>query len=771
MGPIIYRMTVPTGEHGGTARLRISVWGAVQGVGFRPFIYRLANSLDLRGWVSNTSQGVTIEVEGPATRLMEFLNRLDSEKPPRASIHGMEHSILDASGLGPFTILESSQGGARTAVVLPDIATCADCQAEIRDPANRRHRYPFTNCTNCGPRYSIIESLPYDRIGTTMRGFAMCPACLAEYEEPADRRFHAQPNACPDCGPQLEWWDREGRTMAERHDALIACANALRSGKTVAVKGLGGFHLLVDARNEEAVAVLRRAKDREEKPFALMFPTLAAISMSCQVSGAESRLLLSPEAPIVYLRKLPGRETVASNIAPGNQFLGIMLPSNPLHHLLMDELGFPVVATSGNISDETICTDEREALKRIGGLADYLLVHDRPIARHVDDSIVRVVLGRELVLRRARGFAPLPLHLSGTLRNVLAGGAHLKNTITIAGNGRAVMSQHIGDLETVESREAHRLTAQSLMKLHGFTPQAVACDLHPDYHTTRWAESLNLPIVRIQHHLAHALSCMADNQLDPPALAVVWDGTGYGTDGTVWGGEFLNIKADGGWERSAHFRTFRLPGGDTAVREPRRSALGVLWEMFGAKMLDMRNLPPIAAFTGEELRIIRTMLEKGVNSPVTSSVGRLFDAVASLTGISQNSRFEGQSAMALEAAADRSRESGGYPFTVNIIGEMPIIDWIPAFTDLLADIHAGTELGSIASKWHNTLVETTVKIASLLQADRILLTGGCFQNRILTEKAVARLGTAGFRPYFHQRIPPNDGGVSLGQASAASRSI
>jgi len=771
LGSIIYPMAVSREARDGTARLRVSVWGAVQGVGFRPFIYRLAGSLSLRGWVSNTPQGVTIEAEGPAPVLQEFLNRLDSDKPPRASIHGMEYSTLDPAGLGPFAILESGQGGARSAVVLPDIATCPDCLAEIRDPANRRHRYPFTNCTNCGPRYSIIESLPYDRTGTTMRGFSMCPACLAEYEDPADRRFHAQPNACPDCGPRLEWWDPEGKALESRDAALAACASALRDGRTVAVKGLGGFHLMVDARNREAVAALRRAKDREEKPLALLFPSIESITEACVVSPAESRLLRSPEAPIVYLRKIGGVEEVAPGIAPGNPFLGIMLPSNPLHHLLAADLGFPVVATSGNIADETICTDEREALERIGPMADFLLVHDRPIARHVDDSIVRIVLGRELVLRRARGFAPMPIRLAGAVRPVIAGGAHLKSTITIAGDGRAVMSQHIGDLETVESREAHQRTARSLMDLHAFTPQAAACDLHPDYHSTRWAESLGLPVVRVQHHLAHALSCMADNDLSPPALAVTWDGTGYGTDGTIWGGEFLLIKEDGSWERAAHFRTFRLPGGDSAVREPRRSALGVLWEIFGPEALAMTDLPSVGAFTAEELRIIGAMLEKGVNSPVTSSVGRLFDAVASLAGLSQVSRFEGQSAMALEAAADGSRETASYPFTVNIVGETPIIDWAPVFREILAEIRAASPLGFIASKWHNTLVESTVKTASFLRADRVVLTGGCFQNRVLTEKAVARLSASGFRPYFHQRVPPNDGGISLGQAAAASRQV
>jgi len=602
-----------------------------------------------------------------------------------------------------------------------------------------------------------------------MRGFAMCPDCLAEYEEPANRRFHAQPNACPECGPHLEWWNPAGKALAERAEALRACAEALREGGTAAVKGLGGFHLMVDARNQEAVARLRTAKNREEKPLALMFPSLESLAGICAITAPESRLLCSPEAPIVFLARKSGAKALAENVAPGNPYLGVMLPSNPLHHLLMRELGFPVVATSGNLSDETICTDEREAMHRLSGIADFFLVHDRRIARHVDDSIVRVVMGREMVLRRARGFAPMPLHVNGLHRQVVAGGAHLKNTVAIAGWGRVTLSQHIGDLETEQARKAHRETASALIALHKLEPVAAACDLHPDYHSTRWAESLGLPVTRVQHHFAHALACMADNDLNPPALAVCWDGTGYGTDGTVWGGEFLLIKEDGSWERAGHFRTFRLPGGETAVREPRRSALGILWEIFGASALEMNGLAPVACFSGEELGTIGAMLGKGLNSPVTSSVGRLFDAVASLAGIRQTNRFEGQAAMELEQIADGTVEHDAYRFTVDKKNGPYIIDWEPVFRDLLGEIRDGIPLGSISAKWHNTLVETAIKIATLLCAGKVVLTGGCFQNRILTEKAVARLAAAGFKPYFHQRVPPNDGGIALGQAVFAAR--
>jgi len=631
-----------------TKRLRITIRGAVQGVGFRPFVYRLATEMGLPGWVLNSTHGVFIEVEGSAPTLETFLLRIEREKPPRSFIQSLEYSFLDPIGYATFEIRRSDESGDRTTLVLPDIATCSDCLREIFDPTNRRYRYPFTNCTNCGPRFTIIEALPYDRPNTTMKGFVMCQACRSEYENPRDRRFHAQPNACPRCGPHLELWDPGGKVLASHHDALVGAAEAVRQGWIVAVKGLGGFHLLVDARNEDAVVHLRQRKHREEKPFALMYPTLELVREHCDVSELEERLLASPESPIVLLRRQRSAthspsSVIAPSVAPGNPYLGIMLPYTPLHHLLLAELGFPVVATSGNLSDEPICTDEQEALKRLAGIADLFLVHDRPIARHVDDSVVRVVMGRELVLRRARGYAPLPIADCGLMdshrtpssaqmgtsspTSILAVGAHLKNTIAVSVGPQVFVSQHIGDLETAEAFQAFQRAIESLQKLYDLRPSVVACDAHPDYLSTQFARRTGVPVISVQHHYAHVLSCMVENELEPPVLGVAWDGTGYGRDGTIWGGEFLRVT-EHSFHRIGHFRTFRLPGGEKAIKEPRRTAIGVLYEIYGDDTFLLTELAPVKAFSSEERAILRTMLTKKINAPVTSSVGRLWWACA-----------------------------------------------------------------------------------------------------------------------------------------------
>jgi hydrogenase maturation protein HypF len=891
-------------------RLKIAVRGAVQGVGFRPFIFRLASQWKLVGWVNNSPQGVFIEVEGPCAALEKFLLRLEAEKPPRSFIQSLEASWLDPVGYAGFEIRESETGGDRTALILPDIATCPDCLREIFDPKNRRYRYPFTNCTHCGPRFSIIESLPYDRANTSMQAFTMCPQCQAEYGDPANRRFHAQPNACPVCGPHLELW-RSGAGQnaanfsfkedqpcsAERsYEALCAAAKAIRDGKIVAVKGLGGFHLMADARNDKAVRLLRQRKHREEKPFALMFPSLAAVKAVCEVSPLEERLLRSPESPIVLLRKLvrpdpdplpqeresrtpslprqsttavdpsslecvgtedgcslsPGERVrvradvgqnlppVAVSVAPNNPCLGAMLPYTPLHHLLLAELGFPVVATSGNLSDEPICTDEREALQRLGDIADVFLVHDRPIVRHVDDSIARLMLDRELVLRRARGYAPLPIQIDTVLPSfghpltagrgegrekgiVLAVGAHLKNAVALAVGGNVFISQHIGDLETEQANTAFRRVIADFEKLYEAQPQVVAADLHPDYLSTKFAREIvaqasspagssgvpaagsspaargrsanppagGLRYLGVQHHVAHVLSCMAENELSPPALGVSWDGTGYGLDGTIWGGEFF-IVTDKTAERMAHFRPFQLPGGDQAVKEPRRVALGLLYEVFGDAVFERKDLAPVAAFSNIELSALKTMLAKKLNSPVTSSMGRLFDAVASLTGLRQTMRFEGQAAMELEFALDgietdeaydlpiangevRTAARGdarptGVPDSALRTPNSPLVlDWLPMVEAILGDVNAGLSIGKISARFHNALVEAIVAVARQAGQNRIVLSGGCFQNRYLTGRAVRRLQAEGFRPYWHQRVPPNDGGIALGQVIAAFR--
>jgi len=756
-------------------RLKVIIHGAVQGVGFRPFIYRLSTELGLRGWVLNSSQGVFIEVEGERPLLEDFLLRLEREKPPRAIIHSLEFSFLDPVGYPDFVIRHSQEAGEKTVLILPDIATCRECHHEVWDPSDRRYRYPFTNCTHCGPRLTIIRALPYDRPNTSMAHFPLCPDCRREYEDPLDRRFHAQPVACPICGPQVALYSGDRHFESGCHlagdEAIQEAAQAVQEGRTLAMKGLGGFLLIVDARNEAAVQRLRERKHREEKPFALLYPSLEMVKEHCFVSPLEERVLTSPESPIVLLRRRPGAE-VAPSVAPGNPDLGVMLPYTPLHDLLMQELGFPVVATSGNRSDEPICIDENEAQERLDGIADLFLVHNRPIVRHSDDSIVRLVLGQELVLRRARGYAPLPVLLKHEVPPILAVGPYLKNTIALSVGRRVFLSQHIGDLDTPEACAAFERVIADLTRLYEVEPVAIAHDLHPDYFSTQWARraACDAPVelVAVQHHHAHLASCLAENEVEGPALGVTWDGTGYGLDGTVWGGEFLWGDASS-FERVAHLRTFRLPGGDAAVKEPRRTALGVLWEHFGAEALEWEDLVPVTAFSSGERRLLRQMLERGLNSPVTSSAGRLFDAVAALVGLRQKARFEAQAAMMLEYAVD---ETVAEAYPLPILNSQPLVlDWGPLLEALLADLRQGASVGVMAARFHNALVEGIVAVAQTLGVERAALSGGCFQNRILLERAYHRLTEAGIRVYVHQRIPPNDGGIALGQVAVASETV
>jgi len=757
-----------------TQRVHIAIRGAVQGVGFRPFVYRLATEMGLPGWVLNSPQGVFIEVEGEKEQLDSFVLRLESEKPPRAYIQSLEFSFLDPVEYRHFEIRESGTEGSRTALVLPDIATCEDCLREIFDPNNRRYRYPFTNCTNCGPRFTIIEALPYDRPNTSMKRFALCPACRREYEDPADRRFHAQPNACPVCGPKLEFWDEAGDTFASHDDALMQALEQIRAGKIVAVKGLGGFHLMVDARDHGAIARLRERKHREEKPFALMFPTLESICAECEVSAFEERLLTSAESPIVLLvHKQTGRPAagVADSVAPRNPYLGAMLPYTPLHHLLMRELGFPVVATSGNLSEEPICTDEHEALVRLRGIADGFLVHNRPIVRHVDDSIVRVLLGRELVVRRSRGYAPLPWKLRSSGPEILAVGGHLKNTIAMTVENNVFISQHIGDLENAEATEAFRKVIGSFEAIYGVKPRHVAADMHPEYLSTKFAGDYGSTVVPVQHHYAHVAACMAENELEGRVLGVAWDGTGYGLDGTIWGGEFL-LADNVSFQRVGSLREFSLPGSERAIKEPRRTAVGLLYEIYGAKLPDRMAAPVWQAFGSGEIALLMQMLGKGVNSPRTSSAGRLFDAVASITGLRQKMNFEGQAAMELEFSIEPNEEA--YPIELKDESAAPnagriILDWEPLVRALLKDLGGGVGLGVMAARFHNGLVQAVVSVAERIGQERVVLSGGCFQNKYLTERAVRRLEARGFRPYWHQRVPPNDGGIALGQAAVAAR--
>ena len=769
-------------------RMHVTIRGAVQGVGFRPFVYRLANEMGLPGWVLNSLQGVFIEVEGAHPELVTFLHRLEEEKPAASFIQSLEFSFLDPVGFNGFEIRQSDATGDKISLILPDIAACKECLDEVFDPLNRRYLYPFTNCTHCGPRFTIIEALPYDRPNTSMESFIMCAACRSEYEDPLNRRFHAQPNACPACGPELALWDESGKWITSRHEGLLAAAEAIRSGRVIAAKGIGGFHLLVDARNEQAVERLRARKHREQKPLALMYPSLEAVKEDCLVSRLEERLLHSAESPIVLLKrreKISGRPSVAAGIAPGNPYLGVMLPYTPLHHILARELAFPIVATSGNLSEEPICTDESEAVQRLHGIADLFLVHNRRIVRHMDDSIARVVLGRELVLRRARGYAPLPLQNKTRLPKMLAVGGHLKNSIAMTIGDNIFISQHIGDLENREAFEAFNRVIDDFRRLYGAIPEGIVADMHPAYFSTQFARTSGLPATYIQHHYAHVCACMAENDLEGPVLGVSWDGTGYGPDGTIWGGEFLVVE-DGAFERAATFRHFRLPGGPQAIKEPGRTAIGLLYEIMGDRAFALKDLQPLNGFAAPQLTLLKQMLEKGLQSPWTTSVGRLFDGVASLTGLRQRVAFEGQAAMDLEFAIDDGDAGGCYPFAVTVPREVNqaddrrtaskqavrfIVDWEPLVLAILADLENDTAAGGIAGKFHNTLAQVIVEIATRIGEKRIVLTGGCFQNKYLLERSVTQLQAAGFRPYWHQRVPPNDGGLSLGQIIAASRQL
>lgn len=750
-------------------RLRLAIHGAVQGVGCRPFLYRLAKELRLTGWVRNDTSGVCLELEGPEQTLQIFLRRAWTEKPPQARVEAVHTSWLAPVGYESLAIRHSLAQGPKSVLIMPDLATCADCLADVDDPANRRAAYPFTNCTNCGPRFTIIQALPYDRPHTTMRHFRLCPACQAEYTDPANRRFHAQPNACPECGPQLALWNPVGATLAVGAAAIDGAVAALRAGQILAVKGLGGFHLLVDARQHAAIARLRDGKSRPHKPLALMVPRLEQVRQLCDLPMPAEAFLVDPAAPILLLKRCTG-VPIADNVAPGTSSLGVMLPHTPLHHLLLRAFGEPVVATSGNVSHEPICTEERDALQRLGHLADVFLVHNRPIARPVDDSVAWVGLGGCHVLRRARGYAPLPVRVQQALPPILAVGGHLKNTLALSIGPQIVLSQHLGDLDSPATLHAFERTSADLLRLYAISPVAIAHDLHPDYASTRWAQAWRdrCRLLPVQHHHAHFAACLAENQVTGTALGVTWDGTGYGLDGTVWGGEFLQGSA-AAFTRVAHLRPFGLPGGEAAVREPRRVALAVLWDLFGEAAGMRADLAPVRAFTPRERRVLCHMLARQLNTPKSTSMGRLFDALASLMGLCQQATFEGQAAMALEAIADPT-VTEAYPMGIDTVATAGplVLDWRPLIAAVLDDLRRHVALGVMAARVHCALAEVILAVARHIGEAQVALTGGCFQNRLLTEYTARRLRAAGFRVLLHQQVPPNDGGLSLGQVMVAA---
>lgn len=749
-------------------RWRIRVHGLVQGVGFRPFVYRHATDLGLRGWVGNTSEGVVIEAEGASEALQKLVAALESEAPVNARVDAVRAESVPRSGVfRAFSIRQSREQGGVTTRLPADLAPCKRCTEELHDPGNRRYRYPFINCTDCGPRYSLIEALPYDRVSTAMKHFQMCEDCLAEYRNPASRRFHAEPNACPNCGPQIEYWQSDGRVLAKGESALAEVVRRLAEGRIIALKGLGGFQLLVDARNAHAVQVLRERKGRPDKPLAIMFGSLESVKQSCAVSEAECELLSGPERSIVLVHA-PDHH-LAANLAPGRADLGVMLPCTPLHHLLLGDLGFPVVATSGNRSGEPIAIDNREALVRLGDIADGFLVHDRPILRPLDDSVTRVVAGFPQILRRARGYSPnlaLPRPMPAGWGAV---GGHLKVSVALSTDAGVVVSQHLGDMDSALSRKGFSYALDILQTLFLNRPGRWAHDAHPDYFTTQEAQARAEESCPVQHHVAHIAAVMAEHGLDGPVLGVAWDGSGLGDDRTLWGGEFLRLDAEA-YERIAHLRPFRLPGGEAAMREPRRSAFGLLYELMGEKMLEWEALPPVGSFSRAERNLLLQALKKELNAPKTSSIGRLFDAVAALTGVCLTASYEGQAAGELEAIRHTQGEVSAYEFEVSgpVAAGPWVIDWAPAIDQLLVDTQGGTPVSRMSSAFHQGLANVIVKVAEQAGVSRVVLGGGCFQNACLLESAVAALEGAGFQVFWPRQIPPNDGGLALGQLAWAS---
>ena len=741
------------------------VEGTVQGVGFRPFVYRLAAELNLAGSVLNDSRGVLIEAEGEPGALAQLLERLRSDAPPLAVVERVSDEGLEPTGEPGFRITESEDRAEADAAVSPDVATCEDCLSEVMEPGNRRHRYPFTNCTNCGPRFTIVRGVPYDRPLTTMASFEMCSRCRAEYEDPVDRRFHAQPNACPDCGPSLRLTDRAGRPVADGNEAsLEATALALAEGRIVAIKGIGGFHLACRADDEAVVAELRTRKHREDKPFALMVPSAEMALELVELDDAAGRLLASRERPIVLASRRPDAP-VAPSVAPASRELGVMLPYSPLHHLLLRDAGAPLVLTSANVSDEPISYRDTEALERLSGIADLFLMGDRPIETRTDDSVVRVVAERPQFLRRSRGYVPRDLPLD-VRRPVLGCGAELKSTFCLARNGRAWVGHHIGDLKNYETLRSFTEGIGHFERLFAVRPEVVAHDLHPEYLSTKYALELEgVETVGVQHHHAHLASCLAEHRETAPAVGAIFDGTGYGTDGTVWGGELLVGDATG-FERRGQLHPVRMPGGERAIQQPWRMACSWLLEALGPETA----LPPLIAshVSADEWQKVRDLAASGLASPLTSSAGRLFDAVAALCGIRAEVNYEGQAAVELEGVADPA-EPGEYPLP----GDQTL-DARETMRAILADLGAGVPVPVVAARFHNGVGRATARacaqIAEAEGIDRVVLSGGVFQNRLLLERTTAALERAGLRVLTPRLLPPNDGGIAFGQAAVAATS-
>ena len=753
----------------------IKIKGIVQGVGFRPFVYNLAMKYGLKGWCLNDSEGVVIEVEGdPDTA---FMDEIRNSPPPLSRIESMTiEKVAGNGGYGGFTIRESMSIEGKSVLVSPDVAVCPDCLSEMLDASDRRDLYPFINCTNCGPRYSIVKDIPYDRPKTTMAPFKMCPACEGEYHDPSDRRFHAQPDACAVCGPKA--WLHRKPEAGVNFEAISAAQKLLKEGAILAIKGLGGFHLTCDAENPEAIAKLRERKRRSlkkgllsNKPFALMAPDIKTLRAFCEVSEEEEKALLERQRPIVLLEKKKDQQIISDAVAPGNRRLGVMLPYTPLHRLLFHPEGVfkALVMTSGNISDEPIVIENDDALERLSTLADFFLLHDRGIYMRVDDSILRVDGKAKRLVRRARGFVPDVIPLNEEMEEVFAAGGLLKNTFCITKGQNAIVSQHIGDLENFEAMEFYKETFRNLKNTFRADPKIVAHDLHPDYLSTafalEYAQEQDIPanrVIAVQHHHAHIAGAMAEHGLKDDVIGVSFDGTGFGTDGNIWGGEFL-IANRQGFKRAAHLKYARLPGGDMAAKEPWRMAVSFLMEADGVD-----SLKGFRQRIGSKTAVVEDMIKKGVNSPYTSSMGRLFDSVASIIGLRDEITFEAEAAIELESIADRI-EAGSYPFNIN--SESIEIDAAPLIRAVVNDVNKGASIETIAGRFHNTIADMTLEVSKKLRDSSgikdIVLTGGVFQNSLLSKLATEKLEKAGFNIYMQEKVPSNDGGISLGQAVVA----
>ena len=754
--------------------VRVEVYGVVQGVGFRPFVYQLATKYNLNGWVCNTSEDVKIEVEGEAEAVEQFLLALREQAPPRANIEDITTTHHPPANYEKFEIRHSIAEEGKYQLISPDIATCHDCLRETLSPDDRRYRYPFTNCTNCGPRFTIIEDIPYDRPRTTMRRFQMCPQCQREYDDPLNRRFHAQPNACPKCGPTLELLDANGSPVTV-DDAITATSQLLQEGKIVAIKGLGGFLLACDATNEAAINLLRQRKMRPFKPLAIMVSSIEEAKKHCYVNNEEEELLTSSYSPIV-LMKWKADSPVSPAVAPNLKYLGVMLPYTPLHHILLRETGLPLVMTSGNLSEEPIAKDNDEAIRRLSGVVDYFLIHNRDIYARYDDSVTMVERGVTQLLRRARGYAPYPIHLNFTSQQILGCGAELKNTFCLTRDEHAFLSQHIGDMENLETMEHFASTIDLYKRLFRIEPKIIAHDLHPEYLATKYAqelasESADIRLVPVQHHHAHIVSGMVDNGLEAPVIGVAFDGTGYGSDGHIWGGEFL-VAEYKGFTRMGHLEYLPLPGGALAIKKPFRTAIGYILSLLGETAVK-QDLSFLKHVDRVEIDIIQKQIEQKINSPLTSSCGRLFDAVSALIGVRGEVEYEAQAAIELEMLTyDGMDETAYYPFSITEEDDLSLVRLQDLFAAIIHDLQDGATQARIAAKFHNTIARMIRELCQVISdktgITQVVLSGGVFQNRLLLRKAVSLLEASGFDVFTHRQVPTNDGGISLGQVVIAS---